>query len=108
MTKPLYRTILISAWRTTWNHKRLWLWGLFVGLLGNAGEYQFLVTALDRAVLGEVVSGTAKGFWGGAPLSSQTNAGLVNAFSINAFTTFILFLIGLAIIASAPFFFCLL
>ncbi|KKU47250.1 hypothetical protein A3H10_00875 [Candidatus Uhrbacteria bacterium RIFCSPLOWO2_12_FULL_46_10] len=104
MNKPLYRIILISAWRTTWNHKRLWFWGLFVGLLGNAGEYQFLVTALDRAVLGEVVSGTAKGFWGGPPLSSQTIAGLVNAFSINAFTTFILLLIGLAIIAIAAFF----
>ena len=69
MNKPLYRTILISAWRTTWNHKRLWFWGLFVGLLGNAGEYQFLVTALDRLSAGEIAPSATSG---GAHFLSKT------------------------------------
>ncbi|OGL85937.1 hypothetical protein A3I40_00730 [Candidatus Uhrbacteria bacterium RIFCSPLOWO2_02_FULL_48_12] len=104
MNKPLYRTILISAWRTTWNHKRLWFWGLFVGLLGNAGEYQFLVTALDRLSAGEIAPSATSGLGQGPPLNAQTMLGLANAFSANAFTTFVLLLISLIIIAVAAFF----
>lgn len=104
MNKPLYRTILISAWRTTWNHKRLWFWGLFVGLLGNAGEYQFLVAALDRLAVGEVAPSAMGGLVHGPPLNTQTMLGLANAFSANAFTTFVLLLISLFIIIVAAFF----
>lgn len=104
MNKPLYRTILISAWRTTWNHKRLWFWGLFVGLLGNAGEYQFLVTALDRLAAGEVAPSAAGGLTQGPTLSTQTLLGLSNAFSANPLAAFILLFISLVIIAVAAFF----
>lgn len=104
MNKPLYRTILISAWRATWNNKRLWFWGLFVGLLGNAGEYQFIVTALDRLAAGEVFPTLGGGLFNGPPLSGRTIAGFANAFTVNALTTFMLLLISLIIIAIAIFF----
>jgi hypothetical protein len=104
MTKPLYRIILSEAWRSTWTHKRLWFWGLFAGLLGNAGEYQLLLTAIDRTGAGEVVPGGAPGLFQTPPLTSQTTAGLWQAFTADAAATFVLLLIGLSIIAAAVFF----
>lgn len=37
-----YRSILMQAWRTTWNNKYLWFFGLFAVLLGNNGGLEAL------------------------------------------------------------------
>jgi hypothetical protein len=38
----LYKTILGQAWKTTWNYKYLWFFGIFAALLGSGGEYEIL------------------------------------------------------------------
>ena len=101
MTRPLYRTILISAWQATWSHKKLWFWGLFVGLLGNAGEYQFLLTALDRLAAGQIAPTVIGGVASGPPLTGRTIGGLANAFVANPLAVLMLLVISLVMIALA-------
>lgn len=48
--EPLYRDIIKRAWNLTWRNKFLWFFGLFAALLGNGGEYQILITNIDRVV----------------------------------------------------------
>lgn len=102
--KKLYRVVLNSAWVTTWKNKQLWLWGLFVGLLGNAGEYQLIVTAVSRVANREI---PPLGISGGIllfPMGPRVVGGLWNAFTLQPFAMFMLLLIGLIVIALAIFF----
>ena len=39
----LYRTILIQALKTVWQHKYLWFFGLFATFIGGGGSYEFIV-----------------------------------------------------------------
>lgn len=39
---PQYRVLLREAWRTTWTHKALLVWGFFASLLGSFGEYEIV------------------------------------------------------------------
>lgn len=102
--KKLYRVVLNSAWITTWQNKKLWLWGLFAALLGNAGEYELIVTAVSRVASREIpplgISGGVLFF----PMGPQVAGGLWSAFTTEPFSVFMLFLIGLIVVALAIFF----
>ncbi len=84
MHEPLYRDALKHGWRLTWQHKILWVYGLFAALLGQMGIFEFfrrthvfgkdpfLVplswswgTTLDTAVrqLGESIATVDKWVW---------------------------------------------
>lgn len=103
MTKPLYRTLLRDAWQTTWTHKRLWVWGLFAALLGNAGEYQFLLTAGDRVGSGSVFAEETT--VGAAILPTFTILkGFGKALMVDPFAVVSLFAVALVIIAVVGFF----
>lgn len=104
MSKPLYRIVLRDAWRTTWRHRRLWVWGLFAGLLGNAGEYQFLITATDRIANRQPFSEWATALLQMPPVTSRTLQGLWLAMTTEPFSTLIILTIGLVIIGSAALF----
>lgn len=103
MAKVLYRTVLKDAWSTTWRNKSLWLWGLFVALLGNAGEYQLVATASDR-VGGLASDNTVTAGLANIPMSSQMLPGLWHAFTAEPFSTFMLLVVGLIAIGLAVFF----
>lgn len=104
MSKPLYRIVLNEAWQVTWKKRRLWLWGLFAALLGNAGEYELLVKAMGKVAANETVAPDTTMLWLSPPLNGQTMSGLKMALLNEPFATFILFFIGLCIIAIAVFF----
>lgn len=101
--KPLYREVLKAAWQTTWHYKRLLFWGLFVGLLGNAGEYQFLISSFDRAAGTEIMPPTAQSLLNAPPVTAASVNGLWGALTGDVFSAFIVLLIGLMIIASVVF-----
>lgn len=42
-TNAFYRATLRRAWQITSRHKKLWIFGLLAALLGNGGEYEFLL-----------------------------------------------------------------
>lgn len=42
-TNSFYRATLRRAWQITARHKKLWIFGFFAALLGNGGEYEFLL-----------------------------------------------------------------
>jgi hypothetical protein len=98
--KPLYRIILRDAWRTTWEYKQLWFWGLFAGLLGNAGEYQFLLNAFDQATGNKPTLNPLP------PLETilVNPLGLGQAILNDPFSLFILLVVGLTIITLVAFF----
>lgn len=100
MPKQLYRYILADAWRTVWQHKQLWFWGLFAGLLGNAGEYQFLLNAVDTST-GKTP--LAAPFPTDAPLLGQA-AGLWGTITTDPLSVLFLLLVGLVIVGVIIFF----
>jgi hypothetical protein len=103
VTKPLYRDVLKTAWRTTWRHKHLLLWGLFVGLLGNAGEYQFLVTSFDRVGGTEVLPPLALRLLDVPPATPASATGLWRALTTDTFSAFVVLLLSLLLVASVIF-----
>ena len=46
MKIPLYTQAIQFGWRTMWEHKLLWVFGLFAALLGQMGILEFLSQAL--------------------------------------------------------------
>ena len=48
MTKAIYRPILKNAWKITWHHKRLWMLGIFAGLLNTGSVLNVLIGAFKR------------------------------------------------------------
>ncbi|OJI07120.1 hypothetical protein BK004_01725 [bacterium CG10_46_32] len=50
----LYRKTLKRAWHTTRTHPHVWILGLFAALLGNGGEFDFVVTQFNRFSNGSV------------------------------------------------------
>lgn len=52
----LYRTILLESWKTTWNRKYLWFFGLFAALLGG-GEYDVIFKALSGETGAGIIPG---------------------------------------------------
>ncbi|MBT3419136.1 MAG: hypothetical protein HN726_01620 [Candidatus Magasanikbacteria bacterium] len=56
MKKPLYREALHHGWRLAWEHKLLWLFGLFAAFLGQMGIMelvaQFSTASADYTVVG--------------------------------------------------------
>ncbi|NIA18391.1 MAG: hypothetical protein GWO79_00750 [Actinobacteria bacterium] len=56
----LYRTILSRAWKTTWNHKYLWFFGLFAALLGGGGEYNVLLRGLAGGAEQQIFPGFSR------------------------------------------------
>jgi len=96
--KPIYRSVVATAWQTVRKYKYLWLWGLFASLLGNAGEYQFLTSSSKRIgslVLGDISSVSPVS---NMPLTMSSVPGLMRAFLVDPFSIFILLLIGLVVI----------
>lgn len=53
----LYRKTLIRAWRTTRTHPHLWALGFLAALLGNGGEFEFIITQFNRFSTGDVFFG---------------------------------------------------
>ena len=53
----LYRSTLKRAWRTTRTHPHVWILGLLAALLGNGGEFEFVVTQFNRFSTGAVYFG---------------------------------------------------
>lgn len=43
MHKPLYREALSRSWRLVWDHKLVWVYGLFAAFLGQLGILELLV-----------------------------------------------------------------
>lgn len=56
-TPSLYRKTLGRAWRTTRTHPHVWVLGLAAALLGNGGEFEFVVTQFNRFSTGAVYFG---------------------------------------------------
>ncbi|MEK9152031.1 MAG: hypothetical protein AAB692_01565, partial [Patescibacteria group bacterium] len=49
---PLYRHIVADAWRMSWEHKHLWIFGFFATFIGFGGVYEMLFKAYrDQADL---------------------------------------------------------
>lgn len=46
MKEPTYRQALIHAWNIVWEHKILWIFGLFAAFLGQMGLIDFVSKAL--------------------------------------------------------------
>ncbi|MBI1961510.1 MAG: hypothetical protein HYS45_02310 [Parcubacteria group bacterium] len=53
----LYRSTLKRAWHTTRTHPHVWILGLLAALLGNGGEFEFVVTQFNRFSTGAVYFG---------------------------------------------------
>ncbi len=53
----LYKKILSQAWKTTWNYKYLWFFGLFAALLGGGGEYRILLKSFSGDTGGSLFPG---------------------------------------------------
>ncbi len=104
MAKVLYRTVLTDAWNTTWRNKSFWLWGLFVGLLGNAGEYQLLLTAVDRVASRDVPDVSFGSGLVNIPVQSTVIKGLWDAILTQPFSTFMLLVVAIIAIALVVFF----
>lgn len=45
---PFYRRIMADAWRITWQHKHLWVFGFFVALTGFGGVSEVFFSASRR------------------------------------------------------------
>ncbi len=54
-TKPLYLKVLKQAWKFTWHHPILWVFGLFAILLGHTGVLEITASIVDL-VTGNAVS----------------------------------------------------
>ncbi|MDZ4221323.1 MAG: hypothetical protein U1C18_00440 [Patescibacteria group bacterium] len=53
----LYRATLKRAWRTTRTYPHVWVLGFFAALLGNGGEFEFVVTQFNKLSSGDVFFG---------------------------------------------------
>ncbi|MBI2051100.1 MAG: hypothetical protein HYT31_04875 [Parcubacteria group bacterium] len=53
----LYRKTLSRAWRTTRTHPHVWALGFLAALLGNGGEFEFVITQFNRFSTGDVFFG---------------------------------------------------
>lgn len=100
MQTALYRVILKDAWNAVRRHKQLWVWGLFAALLGNAGEYQVVLTTLDRVSLGQPVPVLTSTFGGAFPtIGSGMLFSLASTLSGDLFTTLLVVVAGLLLLA---------
>jgi len=93
-----YRNILKQAFSLTWRHKYLWFFGLFATLIGGGGEYE----VLTRGIGGD----TTQNFFPNLSRLAETGIfsrnGLANMgelFKNDPFTTIILILVSLIILA---------
>lgn len=53
----IYRKIISQAWKTTWQNKYLWFFGLFAMLLGNGGELEIIFRNLNLSLDQGIVAG---------------------------------------------------
>ncbi|MEK7189039.1 MAG: hypothetical protein AAB671_00840, partial [Patescibacteria group bacterium] len=53
----LYRTTLRRAWRTARARPHLWALGFLAALLGNGGEFEFVITQFNKFSTGDVFFG---------------------------------------------------
>jgi hypothetical protein len=53
MTQSLYRDTLKKAWNITKNNTHLWFLGFLAALLGNGGEYEFVINQFNKISSGE-------------------------------------------------------
>ncbi|MDP6571503.1 MAG: hypothetical protein QF747_01530 [Patescibacteria group bacterium] len=53
----LYRDILKRAWSVTKNHTHLWVLGFLAALLGNGGEFEFILTQFNKLSSGTITFG---------------------------------------------------
>lgn len=45
----VYRPILRDAWKATWQHKSLWIFGIFAGLISTGGVVDVVFSGLQKA-----------------------------------------------------------
>jgi hypothetical protein len=66
-SKSIYRPLFLEAWQTVWQHKRLWLVGIFATAMASGGLFESLSgnwqTALTgRKLLEQLINGTLPGY----------------------------------------------
>jgi len=94
----LYRQIVVTAWRTAWQHKHLWLFGFFAVFASFGGIYEILMRAQNS-----IIEGMPAATWMQSPFYLMPGAALFRAlvaFSPNPILTVMIFLVTAAIVSS--------
>ena len=78
-SQSLYRGVLIRAWNTTKNNAHFWILGFFVALLGNSGEFEFVLMQFKKLSSGYADLG------GGLIMSIGTGGSNIFGFLIRVF-----------------------
>lgn len=105
----LYRKILIKSWKTTWENKYLWFFGLFAGLI-TGGNYKIILNTLsgdmDKTVFPGLRRMSETGIFSASVFSNIANIAkddpvslIVIMFVIIALLALTAFLIWLSVIS---------
>ena len=75
---PFYRIILKRAWKLSWQHKWLWLFGFFAAFIGQGSVYEYLFRSFSNLSNGEPFLNT---------LTEYANSGVIGMISWGKFAT---------------------
>lgn len=67
MSKSIYRPLFLEAWKKTWQHKRLWVLGIFTAIMVSGGLFESVsgswqTAAKGRQMLEQCINGTLPGY----------------------------------------------
>ena len=98
---PTYRQILSKAWQLTWQNPLLWLFGLFVAMLGSGGEIEILLSSITLGQEPGFLISFFLGLASGGLFSLAGVKGIFSALFTNPFTLFVILLLMMVMIGIA-------
>ncbi len=91
----LYRTILSQSFKTIWQYKYLWFFGLFATFIGGGGSYEFVI----NGKLNDYIVGVGKFLSNTGILSRNFLSNLMRVATENPFSFFVIIFVYVMIFA---------